>query len=157
MVEVPQFSEDETTDLILQILNKTTTSVDDDELHATRTLSEQLGGLALAVDIVARNMKMSWRFKSVVDYLPYYEKNRRSMHKRKGSRKWAYSKDLDTVWQIALESLDVEIQPEADAAKLLSLLCFLAPEAVPAIFQPEDFEVPCEWDFLSDDERFVPF
>lgn len=155
IVEVPPFSNDQTTQLILQILNKTPASVEQDELQATRLLSEQLGGLALAVDIVARNMKMSRRFKSVAEFLPYYEKNRRSMNKRKGTRKLAYTKDLDTVWQIAFESLDTEVQLEADAAKLLSLLCFVAPEAIPEVFQPEDFDFPEEWSLLGDETRFV--
>lgn len=155
IVEVPPFSNDETTQLILQILNKTPTSVKDDELQATRTLSEQLGGLPLAVDIVARNMKMSPGFKSVVDFLPYYEKNRHLINKREGSRKLACAKDLDTVWQIAFESLDTEAQPEADAAKLLSLLCFVAPEAIAEFFQPEGLNFPEEWSLLGDDERFV--
>lgn len=155
IVEVPPFSNDETTQLILQILDKTPTSVKHDELQATRTLSEQLGGLALAVDIVAKNMKTSRRFKSVVDFLPYYEKNRRSLNKRKGARKSSYTKDLDTVWEIAFASLDTEDQPEADAAKLLRLLCFVAPEAIPEFFQPEDVMFPEDWSFLGDDERFV--
>lgn len=154
-IEVLPFSTDETTQLILQILDKTPASVKRDEMQATRTLSEQLGGLALAVDIVARNMKTSHRFKSVVDFLSYYEKNRLSMDKRKVPHGLGYTKDLDTAWEIAFASLDTEVQPEADAAKLLRLLCFMAPEAIPELFQPEELMFPEEWSLLNDGGRFV--
>ena len=158
LIEIPTFSTDESTALILQILNKSDMSTE--ETEATHNLSEQLGGLPLAIDIIAKNIKSSRRFRSVTEFLPYYERNRRTLHKRpkRDIRDITYSKDLETVWQTAFQSLDPIENKDAnpDAARLIQLLCFVAPEAIPQwLFQTEVANYPKEWEFLRDDTRFA--
>ena len=155
-IEIPTFSTDESTTLIFKILNKT--DAGEDETLAANDLSEQLGGLALAIDIMSENIKR--RFQSVREFLPHYEQNRHSLHKlpEREVRDPTYSKDLDTVWRLAFESLDESVNPGAngDAARLLQLLCFVAPEAIPQwLFQTTVADCPAEWRFLYDDIRCV--
>lgn len=159
-IEIPTFSTSESTALILQILNKS--AVGPEETEATNRLSEQLGGLALAIDIIAKNIKTLRRFKSVVNSLPHYEQNRRTIHKRprRGIRDITYSKDLRTVWRTAFQSLDPAENEDANpnTARLIKLLCFVAPEAIPQwLFQAKVSEYQKEWEFLHDDTRFALF
>ncbi len=158
LLEIPVFSIDESTTLILQILNKSDTSAD--EIEATYKLSEQLGGLPLAIDIIAKNIKSFGRFRSVTEFLPYYEQNRRALYKRprRDIRDITYSKDPEAVWQTAFQSFDSVENKDAnpDAAQLMQLLCFIAPEAIPqSLFQAELAKYPKEWEFLLDGNRFA--
>lgn len=148
-IEVPTFTIDESSNLILNIMNKK--NADKDENLAAHELSEKLGGLALAIDIVAKQIKTRKRFKTIRDFLPYYDQHCRTLHKRPkiGIFDPYYSKDIDTVWQTAFEHL----QPEA--ARLMSLFCFMAPEGIPRrVLEPKG-DMPPGWDFLLDPEEYV--
>ncbi|KAM0421250.1 hypothetical protein ACHAPT_010972 [Fusarium lateritium] len=68
-VEIPSFLTEESAALMLQILKKPNAMPE--EVEAARSLSEQLGGLALAIDIIAKNIKVSRKFKTVTDFLSY--------------------------------------------------------------------------------------
>lgn len=155
-IEVTKFSIDESTALIFQILNRPAANTE--EIQAADALAEQLGGLALAIDIITKNIKTSRRFNSIAEFLPFYEQNRRALGKRhrRGIRDITYSKDLDTVWETAFATIDSNINPNAnpDAVRLMDVLCFLAPEAIPQwLFQGNEENIPEHWQFLTDDER----
>ena len=93
---------------------------------AAHEVSDKLGGLALAIDIVTNQIKASGRFKSVRDFLPYYDQHRHALYQRPrmGILDPYYSKDIDTIWQTAFENLP------PGAAHLMSLLGFAAPEGI---------------------------
>ncbi|KAI1171207.1 P-loop containing nucleoside triphosphate hydrolase protein [Nemania sp. FL0916] len=156
-MEVAALSTQESTSLIFQILDRE--AVNSEEAQAAASLAEQLGGIALAIDIMARYIKISRRFGTVGEFLPYYEANRRALRKtrRRGIRGVAYFKDLDTVWETAFATINPEANPgaNADAMHLMEILCFVAPEAIPqSLFQVDEQEYPDNWHFLINDEKF---
>ncbi|KAI9671547.1 MAG: hypothetical protein M1817_003599 [Caeruleum heppii] len=148
-IEVPTFTGQESGELMLKILNRTDAGLD--EVLAARELSAKLGGLALAIDIIAKQIKVRKRFKSVREFLPYYDEHRRMLQKRpkRGIFDPYYAKDIDTVWQTAFEHLT------PDAAHLMALFCFLAPEAIPQWLMESKGDLPEPWCFLSDPERYL--
>jgi hypothetical protein len=144
-IEVPTFTVDESSELMLQILNWQDISLD--EVEASRDLSEKLGGLALVLDIIAKQVRT--RKKSIREFLPYYDEHHRTLHKRpkRGIIDPYYDKDLLTVWRPAFEDLSL------DSAKLISLLCFVAPESIPQWLLIQEMTLPEEWMFLSNPEE----
>ncbi|KAK0710559.1 hypothetical protein B0T21DRAFT_297995 [Apiosordaria backusii] len=127
-IEVPVFTVPKTAQMIHRILNKRSAPWSQLERDATNRLSSKLGGLALAIDIVAKQIKLSQRFKSVAEYVPYYEQNQEATMKRPkrgGGDPW-YPRDLHNLWQPAFDNLS------EDAAELMGILCFLGPEAIPS-------------------------
>lgn len=92
----------ETAEMINKILNKRSAPGGSGQLEedATNRLSSRLRGLPLANDIVAKQIKLSRRFKFIAKYLPYYEGNRESAlnrPKQGGADPW-YSRDLISFW-----------------------------------------------------------
>jgi hypothetical protein len=104
-IDAPTFTVAESTELILRILNRKAAAAD--EVEPTNRLSTKLGGLALAVDIIAKQVKISRRFRSVAAYLPHFEENQRSALKRprRGHGDNWSPKDLDNLWQTASDNL----------------------------------------------------
>ena len=146
-MEVPSFTPDEGSELMMQIIGRS--SPTEDERAAAAELSDTLGGLALGVDIVAKQIRTSKRFKSVRDFLPYFYGNRRDMlqkPKRSGFDIY-YSKDLDTVWTTAFVRIGEGF--ELPEARLLSLLCYLAPEGIPQWVLESKEDLPNTWQFLG--------
>lgn len=148
-IEIPAFTTDESGELIMNIMNRKNAS--EDESLAAQELSEKLGGLALAIDVVAKQIKIRRRFETIRDFLPYYEQHYRTLHKRPkiGIFDPYYSKDIDTLWQTAFEHL------EPDASRLMSLFCFMAPEGIPQWVLEPKCDVPTGWEFLKDPEKYV--
>ncbi|RWA07908.1 hypothetical protein EKO27_g7190 [Xylaria grammica] len=154
-IEVTTFSTEESTSLIFQILNRS--AVDSEEIQAAASLAEQLGGLALAIDIIAKSIKISRRFKNIGEFLPYYEENYRALRHRRGIRDVTYFKDLNTVWETAFATINPEFNPDVnpDAIRLMEILCFIAPEAIPqSLFRADKTKCPESWRFLIDDQKF---
>lgn len=82
-IEIPPFTVTESADMILHILNKK--DVSEQDTQAISEISKRLGGLALAIDVVAKNIKFSHRFKSISEFLPYLERNQQSVLKMSGN------------------------------------------------------------------------
>ena len=133
----------------MSIMNRNAST--EDEVLAATELSEKLGGLALAIDIVAKQIQTRKRFKTIRDFLPYYDQHHRVLHKRPktGIFDPYYSKDIDTIWQTAFENLS------PDAAHLMSLFCFTAPEGIPQWILEPKVEMPQGWQFMSDPDEYV--
>jgi hypothetical protein len=68
------------TEMIFKILSRKSAVVD--EVEAVNRLLTKLGGLPLAVNIIAKQIRLSRRFRSVAEYLPYFEQNQRSALER---------------------------------------------------------------------------
>ena len=154
-IEVPAFTVPETTEMIHKILSKRSAPESGGQLEedATNQLSFRLGGLPLAIDIIAKQIKPSRGFKSVADYLTYYEENQELALKRqkRGDEDLWYSRDLHDLWQPAFDNLS------GDAAELMGLLSFMGPEAIPSfLLQGKDWcKLRPHWEFLEDEERRV--
>jgi hypothetical protein len=133
-IEVPTFTVAESTEMIFKILSRKPAAAD--EVEATNRLSTKLGGLPLAVDIIAKQIRLWRRFRSVAEYLPYFEQNQRSAlgRPKRGHRNPWYPKNLDNLWQTAFDGLG------GDASELMGMLCFMAPESIPlSIFRGNDW------------------
>ena len=147
-IEVPTFTTAESCELIMNITNREIST--EDEILAARELSDKLGGLALAIDIIAKQIKTSERFKTIRDFLPYYDQHHRALHQRPeiGLLDPYYSKDIDNVWRAAFKNLT------SAATQLMSLFCFTAPEGIPEwILQPKGEMLP-GWKFMSDSDEY---
>ena len=146
-IEIVTFGNSEGGDLILNILGKKHPSAK--EIELSQELSGRLGGLALALNLMAKQMQV--RKKPLELFLPYYEAHRRSLVKRnkRGIHDPYYDKDLDTVSSASFENLS------EDAAVLMSLLCFTAPDAIPtSLLSAHDHMLP-RYEFLGDEEALV--
>jgi hypothetical protein len=142
--EVTKFTPGESSELILRILNKGDPS--EEEVNASTCLAQKLGGLALALDIAAKQMIA--RKKPLQEFLPYYDQHQRTALKRtKRIYNPYYDKDLDTLWDTAFESLSPH------AARMLSLICFMAPDNIPSSLLEQEVELPPDWKFLSDPDE----
>lgn len=149
-LEVLVFVPSEGAQLISKILRRN--SVDEDEVSASKDLSEELGGLPMAIVVISK--KIFVRKKSVREFIPYYEKNRRTLQKRQKSdiNDIYYDKDLEGVWKTAFK----DVSPLTGS--LLLLLCFFAPDAIPntLVTLSEDDAanlVPENWNFLYESEE----
>ncbi|PTB42496.1 hypothetical protein M441DRAFT_456657 [Trichoderma asperellum CBS 433.97] len=133
--EVPPFTLSESTEMILRITEQC--EAPETEVQAAREVSGELGGLALAIDITAKHIKHSRRFKSVRDFIPYLRRNPKAGYTRpkrsKGQEDYWYPHDLDNIWRIAFQNLSPY------AAVLMNLICILGPESIPQyLFQPRE-------------------
>ena len=128
-IEVKIFSEEEGSRLLLELVGRATYSTE--ELESARQLSEEVNGLALALITLASQVKI--RRRSFRDFLDFYEKHRRAVHKERRGFETFYNKSLDTCWQTAFDFLS------SDASNILAVLSFIAPDAIPEqLFRPEN-------------------
>lgn len=144
-LEIPTFTVGESSDLMLKILDRQ--NVDEGEVDASKILSQKLGGLALALDIIAKQVRI--RKKSIRDFIPYYDEHYGTLHKRpkRGIRNPYYDKDLTTVWKAAFENLS------SNSAICMSLLCFVAPESVPDWLLSQKVDLDEKYSFLKEHEE----
>ncbi|KAI1130670.1 P-loop containing nucleoside triphosphate hydrolase protein [Nemania abortiva] len=156
-IEVTTFSTQEGTSFIFQVLSRKV--FNSGERRAADSLVGRLGGLPLAIDIMAKNIKASRHFRDIGEFLPYYEKNCIALKERHRRiiRDVTYSKDFDTVGETIFVTINPEVNPDVnpDAVRLMEILCFVAPEAIPqSLFQGDKKDCPEKWHFLVDYERF---
>jgi NB-ARC domain len=144
-LEIPVFSKNEGSEFIIQMLARDVTL---EERESSLELSEKLGGLPLALDMMAKQVRA--RRKTVTQFLPYYERNRKLLYKntRRGIASPYYSKDLETVWKTAFENLG------ASGAGLMSLLCFFAPDGIPVSVLEASTEPLVGYEFLRMSEEY---
>jgi len=147
VVEIPPFTRKEGGELLLTLANKRNSGADD--IAAAAELSEMLGGLALAIDITARQIFV--KKKSMQKFLPYFIKNKQSlrMPPRYAARNPYYNQSLVTVWQTAFNTLD------ENSAHLLGLICFFAPDNIPRDIINRPTQVPGTWPFLTDTAEYA--
>jgi hypothetical protein len=141
-VEIPTFTTQEGSQLLLKIIGQDDPS--EDEKKCALELSERLGGLALAIDIIGRQIKVPK--KSLAQFLPFYDENRVLLKRQppRGITNQYYSMDLDTVWKTAFLSLT------ENAANLLRLICFVAPDDIPDFLFTDGKGLPEHLAFIKD-------
>lgn len=138
--------------MILQITEQC--EAPETEVEAAREVSGELGGLALAIDITAKHIKNSRRFRSVQEFIPYLRRDpkagyARSKHSKEQDSHW-YPHDLDSIWRIAFQNLS------EDATTLMNLICILSPESIPQyLFQPRETCMLTGLEMLEDVERWL--
>lgn len=150
--EVPPFTLLESTEMILRIIEQC--EAPETEVQAAKEVSSELGGLALAIDITARHIKNSRRFRSVRDFVPYLQRNPKAGYTRpkrsKGQDDHWYPHGLDNIWRLAFQNLS------EDAVVLMNLICILSPECIPHyLFQPRETSMPTGLDLSQDIDRWL--
>jgi hypothetical protein len=146
-VGIPPFTKKEGGELLLRLAKKH--SVDVGDIAAAEELSEMLGGLALAIDITARQIFV--KKKSMQQFLPYFIKNKQALREppRYAARNPYYNLTLVTVWQTAFASLD------RNSSHLLGLICFFAPDDIPREIINRSAPIPGTWPFLTDTTEYA--
>lgn len=147
LIEIPTFTKAEGSAFILKVAGQRATT--DGDVKSAVELSERLGGLALALELIGKQIKA--RKKTVEQFLPYYNKNRRSLNRqpRIGIKNPYYKKDLETVWEGSFNGLPLV------SARLLMLLCFVAPSDIPESIFTNGRNLPEKYAFLADEVLLV--
>lgn len=103
VIEVPTFTIEEGSDFLLNNVGQRATT--DADLDIAKQLSNQLGGLALALEIIGKQIKA--RRTTVEKFLPFYNRNRQVMNKKlkRGPKNPYYDKDIETVWKTAFDNM----------------------------------------------------
>ncbi|KAL2431948.1 hypothetical protein ABEF95_004385 [Exophiala dermatitidis] len=118
-ITIDQLKEDEGADLVLKNLRR-----DDSERPSAKLLSEEVGGMPLAISVIT-----GYAFRTNLgahDVLQTLRQKRPMAEELWNAPvKLYYSKKLDTVWDLALANLT------PSAVELLDVLAFLDPDAVP--------------------------
>lgn len=143
-IEIPKFNEEESVRLLLSLTGNSNEQAEQD---AAREFSILLGGLAIALDVLAKQVFV--RKRTLSRFLSIYNKQRRLPLKRpeRGAKDVYYSLDVTTIWVTAFEGLT------PNGAKLLSWLSFVAPEDIPqALFCPDD-TLPNVWSIFTDEDE----
>jgi hypothetical protein len=116
----------------------------DEETTAARELANRVGGLAIAIDILSRQIYMHKR--TINQFREMYDENRKKLllHPKRGAKNLYYDKDASSIWSTTFETMS------ENNARLLSLLCFIAPDEVPqGMLSPSDAD-GLSWPFLQD-------
>lgn len=146
-LEIRVFREDSGAKLLAKLIGRTTYS-EEEELSA-RQLSARLGGLPLALAIMANQIRL--RGRSITEFLQLYEKHSRQLNKVKRGIEAYYNFSLESCWQTAFDFIT------PDARKLMEVISHVAPDHIPeALFIQAN--LPVEFSFCEDDWALVfPF
>lgn len=149
-LDIPNFNKEEASEFLLNAVRRSNYS--SDELESAQHLGQDLGGLALALNMMATQIRL--KKMRIQQFLITYHKNVERLHGMLpgGSSNIYYKHSLTTAWQTAFESLD-----EFSAA-IFEVLCFVSPDDIPeTLFVLENSELlPTSLNFCVDEWRSVP-
>ncbi|KAI1357265.1 P-loop containing nucleoside triphosphate hydrolase protein [Xylaria arbuscula] len=150
--EVPSFSKDESREFLLSIINQKQYSESD--RVAAEKISDNLGGIPLAVTVMGMNIRTSRR--SLPNFLPWYEKYTSNIHKKAQELTLHpyYPHNLDSSYGLSFERLQ---NSNNHAYELFRIICTISPENIPSsIFLLEDWsKLPQSISFCSDEWLYV--
>ena len=124
---------------------------DNDERRCAEALSDELGGLPLALTAMA--MQIRQRNMKVSGFLPFYRNHVSKLHELHMTTLHPYYKrSLKTAWDLAFDLLS-----EDATRPMFSILSYLAPDAIPiTTFVPHDDNgIPSELRFCQDSWKLV--
>jgi len=127
------FEPAEGAELLLTCSGRQATGASDDEKMLARKISEELGGLALALD-QARAFITSSTI-DLADYLSLFQRHHADLLKQPGSGR--YPRSIAATLDISFERLEHE---SPAAAELLRFCAFLAPDAIPKLLLQDGAE-----------------
>ena len=130
-IQIGQFSETEGGALLRQRVGRypNLESWPANEKDAAKKLSEQLGGHALALKLMAGQVRT--RNKTFVEFLGFYQRNKERLHAETLGKTDKHEVSLLTCWGTAFDSLG------SNASAILGVLAFIAPDDIPeSLFQP---------------------
>ena len=146
-LEIEVFQGDEGASLLTVMIGRENYS--DAEKNAARKLSTRLGGLALALAVMASQIRL--RRKSIAEFLSLYERHPRQLNKERRGIESYYELSLASCWSTAFESLSEQ------ASALLGIIAYIAPDSIPEVFfKPEDSSaLPPNLSFCEDEWKYV--
>ncbi|CAN9407555.1 unnamed protein product [Alternaria alternata] len=152
-IEVSKFSDEEGSAFLQKLLARKEYS--GAELESAALLSQELGGLPLALQLMGKRVKSQGG--KIGQFLNMYRRDPRRLHKdaSKGAKDIFYDKTLANAWSESFSPLAEDL----DSLTLMSILCCLGPEHIPkALFDHEDVaalgDFSSELEFCSDPFRF---
>lgn len=136
------FSNDRGRELLLAQIGRSIYS--EPEKKAAYQLTERLGGLALALVVMASQIRL--RKLSIASFLRLYEKHGPKLHKETLGVKSFYKFSLATCWKDDIGYLG------ANASRLLGVIAHLGPDSLPEdLFHPaDDSTLPEGMEFCAD-------
>jgi hypothetical protein len=140
--EIESFQGKESGQLLLKLAKKR--NPNEAEIEAAEELAGLLGGLALALDVTARQILE--KKKTVRRFLDYYKDKENHPALRRPPiriRNLAYPRNLDTLWHAAFMNIS------EDAGRILSLTCFYAPDNIPRELWSRKIFHTESWRFLE--------
>ena len=142
-LEIEVFDEHDGCKFVLSLVGRKNYS--NEEQEAARNLSIRLGGLALAIAVMAAQIRL--RSKSIADFLGLYRKHPQRLNRERRGVESRYNFSLQTCWQTAFESLSEE------ASTLLGIIAHIGPDAIPeALFHPnQSARLPQDLEFCKDE------
>ena len=146
-LEIEVFRKDEGASILTVMIGREKYS--DLEKDAARKLSARLGGLALALAVMASQIRL--RRKSIAEFLSLYEKHPRQLNKERRGIESYYELSLASCWSTAFESLSEK------ASALLGIIAYIAPDSIPEVFfKPKDpSALPPNLSFCEDEWKYV--
>ncbi|OKO93437.1 hypothetical protein PENSUB_12500 [Penicillium subrubescens] len=131
-IEVPAFTNEEGAELMLKLLDRGTYS--DADRSSSVELADLLGGHALTLDVMARNIVA--RKKQLPEFVRVYKEKPRSLHmkprKKIVNRYYKREDDPESLWAIPFSQL------RSDEAEVLGILSMCGPNKFPSsVLVPE--------------------
>ena len=142
-MEIETFHGEEGAAILMSLVGRST--YDEKEKTAAHKLAAKLGGLALALAVMASQIRL--RRKTMVDFLTLYEKHAVQLHKERRGIESYYEHSLADCWSTAFGSLSDH------ARSLLGVIAYVAPDSIPEkLFKPDKTDLlPPELAFCKDD------
>ncbi|KAF4609401.1 hypothetical protein G7Y89_g15868 [Cudoniella acicularis] len=139
-LETLAFSPEEGQDLLLKLVGDQ--FVDENDLLASRKMSIILGGLPTVLVDIGRQIR--FKRQKITKFLAFYRKHHQRIYE--SSKKWREPYNyppIHTTWQFTF------FQLSPDATKLLSVLCFFAPQGITIPLQDLSDSSIEEWNCLD--------
>ena len=120
-IHIREFSVQAGADMMLHLVGQSPYS--DDDISASFSLSERLGGLVLALAVMAAQIRTRrWNF---TRFLAYYERNASKLHSDRRGIQSQYQRSLRSCWYSAFVNLSEQ------ASVFLGVLSFTGPDNIP--------------------------
>ncbi|KAI9817882.1 MAG: hypothetical protein M1827_001001 [Pycnora praestabilis] len=134
-ITVPLFTEEESWDVMVRLLNWKNKldrgDIEAGEISAAKALLETISGLPLAIQQAATQIKR--RGCTIQEYLEIFRHSSNELLPRPSGIRSSTIHALDTIWSIAFKALN------PDPSALLSVLCLLSPDVIQLdLFLPKD-------------------
>jgi hypothetical protein len=146
-MEIEVFDEDGGCNLILKHVARP--SYSDTEIRAARQVAKRLGGLALALVIMASQIRL--RKMTIGAFVQLYEKHATKLNSQTRGIESYYKLSLATCWKTTFDYLS------ENARRLLGVIAHVGPDALPEdlFHPPDDSKLPQGMEFCSDDWDFA--
>ena len=147
-LEIEAFPDPEGSEIIMGVVARPRSSIE--EREAAQRLSARLGGLALTLVVMASQIRL--RGMTISRFLDFYEIYTGRLQKSQPGMGVASKQSLERSWDSIFDYLR---DSSPDAAKILGVVAFMAPDWIPKRLFTQD-QMPDDLEFCKDEWRCVP-